>query len=194
MTNKSPSWLAKAVMVYVTDAKSENAKKLAWKRARVVEHLHDFHGVPVGKIAAEIRKRGGVEAIARLAAEEDPLRPKSKSDAKKKGGTSARSGKGPRRPLTAASADEHISGEDSNDEPDDEPGSSTLEEGTLLVRMNADLIAELKEVAVGEPVELIGKRTGGWGESYLFEVEKVVAVVRKRRLRWGKPGEAKRKP
>jgi hypothetical protein len=183
-------------MVYVTDAKSENAKKLAWKRARVVEHLHDFHGVPVGKIAAEIRKLGGVEAVVRLAAEEDPLRPKSKSDAGKGGGTKtgrAASGTDSRRPLKAASADEHISGEDSNDEPDDKADSSTVDDGTMLVGINGDLSAELKQIAVGEPVKLIGTRTGGWGKPFLFEVEKVIPVVKEHKLRWGKPSKGERK-
>jgi hypothetical protein len=66
----------------------------------------------------------------------------------------AMSAKGPRRPLKAASAGEYISGEDSNDEPDDKPDSSTLEEGTMVVGINADLSAELEQIAVGEPVKL----------------------------------------
>jgi hypothetical protein len=86
--DQSQSWITQAVMVYVTDAKSENAKKLAWKRARVLDHLHDFHGVPVEKIAAEIRKRGGVEAVVRLAAKENPRRP-SKAIAKEDSETDA---------------------------------------------------------------------------------------------------------
>jgi hypothetical protein len=77
------SWITKAVMVYVMDAKSESAKKIAWKRARVLDHLHDFHGIVPKNIAAEIRERGGIEAIIRLAAEEDPLRPKTSSDDEK---------------------------------------------------------------------------------------------------------------
>jgi hypothetical protein len=190
----SKSWITGAAVAYVTGAKSENAIKIAWKRARGLDHLHDFHGIPPEDIAAEIRKRGGIEAVARIAAEEDPRRQKSENDVGNGGKTRtgrATSGKGPHRPLKAASANEYVS--DSNDEPDDEQDSSTLEEGTLLVRINDDLIAELKKVAVGEPVELIGTRTGGWGEPFLFEVEKVVAEVKKRKLRWGKPAKAKPK-
>jgi hypothetical protein len=193
----SKSWITGAAVAYVTGAKSENAIKIAWKRARGLDHLHDFHGIPPEDIAAEIRKRGGIEAIARIAAEEDPRRQKSESDVENGGKTKtgkATSGKEPHRPLKAASADEHVSGEDSNDEPDDEPDSSTVDDGTMLVGISADLSAELKAVAGGEPVKLIGTRTGDWGESFLFEVEKVVALVRKRRLRWGKPAKAKRKP
>jgi hypothetical protein len=192
MTNKSPSRLAKAVMVYVTDAKSQNAKKLAWKRARAVEHLHDFHGVPVGNIAAEILKRGGVEAVVRLAAEEDPIRP-SKRDAENEGGTKigkAGFGKGPRTQINAASADDHVSGEDSNDEPDDKPDPSSLEEGTMRVAISDHLRAKLEAVAKGQSVMLIGMRTDDWEEPLLFQVEKVVAVVKKPKLTWGKRAKA----
>jgi hypothetical protein len=67
---KSENWLTSAVVAYVTGAKSENAIKLAWKLARGLEHLHDFHGISPENIAAEIRTRGGIEALASLAAEE----------------------------------------------------------------------------------------------------------------------------
>jgi hypothetical protein len=73
--DQSQSWITQAVMVYVTDAKSKNAMKLAWKRARVLDHLHDFHGISPKKIPAQIRQRGGIEAIIRLAAKENPRRP-----------------------------------------------------------------------------------------------------------------------
>ena len=96
--------------------------------------------------------------------------------------------------LLAKVLSDGISGEDSNDEPDDKPDSSTLEEGTMVVGINADLSAELEQIAVGEPVKLIGTRAGDWGEPILFQVEKVIAVVKKHKLRWGKPAKAERKP
>jgi hypothetical protein len=192
----SKSWITGAAVAYVTGAKSENAIKIAWKRARGLDHLHDFHGIPPEDIAAEIRKRGGIEAVARIAAEEDPRRQKSESDVgnggKAKTGK-ATSGKEPHRPLKAASADE-LAGVDQDDDPGDKPGSSTLDDGTMLVGINGALRAELEEVAEGESVELIVTRTGGWGEGFLFEVEKVIHVAKKRTMRWGKPAKAKRKP
>jgi hypothetical protein len=50
------------VMVYVMGAKSESNRKIAWKRGRVIEFLHD-EGVKIAKIAAEIPSRGGIEAM-----------------------------------------------------------------------------------------------------------------------------------
>jgi hypothetical protein len=190
---KTDKWLTAAAVAYVTGAKSESAVKLAWKRARVLDYLHDFHGIPPEDIAAEIRKRGGIEAVARLAAEEDPLRPKSKSDAEKIDGTKAGFGKGPRAHIKSASADEHVSGANLDDDLDDNADSSTLEEGTMLVRISGDLRAKLEEVGEGKPAKLIGTRAGDWGEPFLFEVERVVPVVKRRKLRWGKPAKAKRK-
>jgi hypothetical protein len=97
------SWITKVVMEYVMDAKSESAKKIAWKRARVLDHLHDFHGILPRNIAVEIRERGGIEAVIRLAAEEDPLRPKTSSDAEKeshkKAGTTLKSSAGSKSPT-----------------------------------------------------------------------------------------------
>jgi hypothetical protein len=72
--SKSNSWITTTVIVYVVNAKSENARKLAWKYVRILEHLHDFHRIPIEEIPAEIRDRGGIEAVVRLAAEENPLR------------------------------------------------------------------------------------------------------------------------
>jgi hypothetical protein len=203
-SRKSQSWITASVFAYITGAKSEDALKIVWKRARVLEHLHDYHGVSPGDIAEEIRRRGGIEAVARLAAKEDPRRRKSEEDTGHGGQTKTRpaampSGKAelakrPPRALSAASADENMTGEDSNDEAEDKLDSPALEKGTMLVGISGDLRDELKEVTEGERVKLIGTRTGDWGESFLFEVEKVVALVRKRRLRWGKPAKAKRKP
>jgi hypothetical protein len=153
--NKSSSWLAKAVMVFVLNPKSENAKKLAWKRARIGEHLLDFHGIPVDRIAEEIRKRGGFEAVASLAAKENPLRRKSESDDVKRGESTTDS------------------------------ASKSRKEGTLLLSINGELSAKLAAVAAGTRVKLIGTRSAG-GKPPSLEIERVIALRQKPRLRWGK--------
>jgi hypothetical protein len=180
LKSSNASWIAPAAFTFVTHNEQQG-----WKGARAAEFLHDFMKVPIGELAEQMRKLGGIEKIVNLAAKEDPRQLKDPGGTKK--GGKAGLGKGPRRPLKAASAGEYISGEDSNDEPDDKPDSSTLEEGTMVVGINADLSAELEQIAVGEPVKLIGTRAGDWGEPILFQVEKVIAVVKKHKLRWGKP-------
>ena len=69
---KYENWLTSAVIAYVTGAKSENAIKLAWKRARGLEHLHDFHGISTENIAAEIRTCGGIEATREFGGQGKP--------------------------------------------------------------------------------------------------------------------------
>jgi hypothetical protein len=55
----SKSWITGAAVAYVTGAKSKNAIKIAWKRARVLDHLHDFHGIPPkNKIKLRVRVLG----------------------------------------------------------------------------------------------------------------------------------------
>ena len=175
LKNAKKNWITLAAFTFVS------GKNLGWKCVRVAEFLYDFKKVPINKLAEQIRKLGGIEKIVKLAAEEDPRQVKDPGGVKKKGG---KGGKGPRRPLKAASADA-----DQDDDPNDEGDSSTLEEGTMVVGINADLSAKLEQVAVGERVKLIGTRTGDWSEPVLFEVERVVAVVKKHKMRWGKPAK-----
>lgn len=60
-------------MVYVAGATSESARKIAWRRGRVIEFLHNA-GIKVSKIASEIRTRGGVNAVLKQATKENPRR------------------------------------------------------------------------------------------------------------------------
>jgi hypothetical protein len=73
----------KAILVYLTGAKSEAAKKRAWKYARALTFLLDEQGISVDSIAASLRESGGIEKIARKAAAVDPRtkspRPKATS-------------------------------------------------------------------------------------------------------------------
>jgi hypothetical protein len=69
------------VMAYVMGVKTESGRKLAWKRGRVIEFLHD-QGIKISKIAAEIQSRGGIEAVLKQAAKQKPRRDKVSSDTK----------------------------------------------------------------------------------------------------------------
>jgi hypothetical protein len=69
------------VMAYVMGAKTVSKRKLAWKRGRVIEFLHT-EGIKIAKIAAEIKSRGGIEAIFKQAVKQQPRRQKGSGDAK----------------------------------------------------------------------------------------------------------------
>src|ERR1700744_3374452 len=61
-------------MIFMSGAKSEQAKKKAWKRARGLSYLVDGLHVSTVDIADAIEKHGGIEALARLAAKKQPRR------------------------------------------------------------------------------------------------------------------------
>jgi len=141
------------------NSKLKKLKKL--KRARGLEHLHDFHGISPENIAAEIRTRGGIEALASLAAEENPRRPKDQSNGGK-GVTSKSSSK------SGSSAVEDPDEERTSEDPDDDFGDDSesprvndraANDGdTLLVSISAELRSKLQAIKVGRRVKVIGVR------------------------------------
>jgi hypothetical protein len=71
-----PGWGRKGkiiveAMAFMMRAKSESQRKCAWKRARAVEFLHS-NGTELDALEAELKSRGGLEAVAREAARADP--------------------------------------------------------------------------------------------------------------------------
>jgi hypothetical protein len=187
---KSKSWITTAVVVYVTNAKSENAKKLAWKYARILEHLHDFHQIPIDDIPAEIRDRGGIEAVVRLAAEENPIRQKKDESNTKKGDhigkPNCKFGSkkvSPKLPKSAA-ADKSSFGDDTDDESNKKADASGAcghtgsdDYDTLRVSIDHRLRRKLLGLAVGRRVKLIGIRTDEDGQGTDFEVRKVAPIL-----------------
>src|SRR5205085_6196673 len=69
------------VMVYVMGATSDSNRKLAWRRGRVIEFLHD-QGIKVEKISSEIQSRGGIGAVLKQATKENPRRDKGSTGRK----------------------------------------------------------------------------------------------------------------
>jgi hypothetical protein len=53
--------------------KSEKKRKLAWKRSRAIQYLHES-GVQLGNLEGEIIRRGGIEALVREASKVKPRR------------------------------------------------------------------------------------------------------------------------
>jgi hypothetical protein len=157
---KLEDWLTSAVVGYVTGAKSENAVKLAWKRARVLDHLHDDHAIPPGEIADAIQSRGGLEAVATSAAQENPRRSKT-GGGTKNGGKTISSIK--KNPFKSANAHKESTGNDADgaedwDAPGDDDDPSGGEDSQIAVSISPDLRTKLHAIKVGRRVNLIGVR------------------------------------
>jgi hypothetical protein len=69
-TTPDKSWIASAAFSFVN-----HSEKQGWKDARVAEFLVDVKKVPIGKLAKEILRLGGIAKIIERAAKEDPRRP-----------------------------------------------------------------------------------------------------------------------
>jgi hypothetical protein len=78
--------VATEYMVHVLEATSETMRKIAWKQARVIEFLHTER-IESARIAAEIKARGGINAVLKQATVHDPRRKRAylnKKGSKKK--------------------------------------------------------------------------------------------------------------
>lgn len=73
---KSEENLLAHVMGYVMMAQTDNQRKLLWKRVRAVEYLSSVHSIKPAGIAEALREKGGLEAVVRQAAVDDPIRRK----------------------------------------------------------------------------------------------------------------------
>ncbi|MBB4427880.1 hypothetical protein GGD66_006463 [Bradyrhizobium sp. CIR48] len=63
-----------AAMIFITGAKSEEARKKASKAARALRYLVEQIGVSVNNIPEALQKHGGIQKLAGLAAINDPRR------------------------------------------------------------------------------------------------------------------------
>ena len=139
------------VMAYVMGAKTESKRKLAWKRGRVIEFLHG-QGTKIAKIAAEIRSRGGIEAVYRQAAKLKPRRDKG-SAGEKASGKKAKA-------LVAQTSDKH-----DRDESDDvdagSPATSRRNDGLVIMPLLINLSNRdmLDELPIGSRVRIVATRT-----------------------------------
>ena len=68
--------LVTEMMVYVIGAKSNSKRKRAWKYGRAVQFLSDA-GTALSDLEKKIKQRGGLEAVAKQAAESQSRRPKT---------------------------------------------------------------------------------------------------------------------
>jgi hypothetical protein len=174
--NKPEDWLTSAAVAYVTGAKSESAIKLACKRARALDHLHDYHRVLPKNIATEIRARGGIEAVANLAAKEDPRRSKAQSEMNAASKSKKRGLRGIERRDEERPDDldgELVGNSDwppGNDDADDD-------DDMVPISLGLDLRTKLQAIEVGRRVKLIGIRSeDDGGDNAVLKVKKVILL------------------
>ncbi|TFW57596.1 hypothetical protein CT676_29385 [Bradyrhizobium sp. MOS001] len=61
-----------AALIFVCEAETEQARKMASKRARALRYVVERLDVPLDKISEAVAEHGGIEKLARLAAQEQP--------------------------------------------------------------------------------------------------------------------------
>ena len=138
-------------MVYVIGAKSESKRKRAWKYGRAVQYLSEI-GIPLGDLEREVKKRGGLEAVAKEAAQQQPRRRKNTESA------SATTRSAPKLDLPKRAAGiqtgeaaSNRSGNAARDLPNDQKTS-------LLIEIQMSDLDELRELKPGERIKLITTR------------------------------------
>jgi hypothetical protein len=153
--------IADAVMIYVMRAKTESVKKMAWKRSRVLQFLHE-QGLKHNKMAREIEARGGIEAIYNQAVKLMPRRnPKS---AKEKS-----SGKGSKKSSdNTRNKDRHAFTIDNDTSSDKQSLQTNDQRTTVQVSLNLSDRDDLLEMSADDTAKLTVKRTNKKG--VLFEV------------------------
>jgi len=169
-------WITRAVVGFVTSAKSENQIKLSSKRARVLEFLYDTHNVLPKDIPAEIRKQGGIEAIARLAAKVNPRRATDGDDAK--GRKSKSSARAESDVGKESEHDQQNNGDELNDDSNSKRAAGPADGGDdrLTIHIRRRLRKKLFAGPLETPVKLIGILTnnGHSNEKTIFKVRKVL--------------------
>ena len=170
------SWITRAVVKFVTSAKSDNQIKLCSKRACVLDFLYDTHNVLPKNIPEEIRKRGGLEAIARLAAKVTPRRATDDGDGK--GSKSKSSASAESDVVKESKGDQRTPGDELHDDSNSKRAAGPAGGGDdrLTIRIRRRLRKKLFALPLETPVKLIGILTnnGRSNEKTIFEVRKVV--------------------
>lgn len=149
--------LLSRVMRYIMEATSKSRKKIADKRARAAAYLQDVLDVPPSAFAKEIPRRGGVEKLARQAAE---LRKKERDASISVANMTATKGPSEKQALPAASRSKIKPSASDNDNQLSAP-----------FRMAPSRKQKMDKADVGERFKLVVvKRKND------FEVEKVISL------------------
>ena len=159
-----------AVIAFVTGAKSKKARKLAWKRARALSYLYDMKSVPLAKLPGEIARRGGIEALVKLAARNDSRRSKIEEKDTRKERDSWDDDDDVKTASKKASSRAAM-GPASKDSWDMDVKPS---KGGPLLDISRQLREKLKRIEVGRRVKLIGIRTDE--DQAILQVLRVIAI------------------
>lgn len=148
------------VMVYVMDAKSDSGRKLAWKRGRVIEYLHE-EGVEIENIPSQIKGRGGIEAILKQAVKAQPRRDKSSAGTK----TGAKKSKPPVVEPRDKQDRDPPDGNESTVIPAKSAGRSRRNDQQTIMSVLIKLseLDFLEELPIGSRVKFIATRTNEMG-------------------------------
>lgn len=153
-----------AAMIFITEAKSEGARKKAWKGARALRYLVEEVSVPVDKIPEAMRERGGVEKLARLAAQGQPRRkpsaPKPNDDGA--GGTEPEGGGGENQL--------HVNG-------GKQRGRRARVERQIQLGATPEILAKLVDFADNSPIQISGVLRARAGMPLSIEVEDITDEV-----------------
>jgi hypothetical protein len=147
--------LTASLICYITRAKSENQVKQVWKQSRALDYLVYDQGVKPEHVAIEIKQRGGIEAIAKVAAKEKPRRKRQKTIAK---GVS-----NPTIKQQLAKPSPQVQSEPTESD-DWEPIKPAVEKDqgdditTILLHVSRALKAEIEAISSGRRVKLICTR------------------------------------
>lgn len=68
---KGVRWIVLCAFAFVTDSPGQG-----WKAARIAAFLYYTRKIPIGRLARQMKKLGGIEELLKLAAQEDPKRSK----------------------------------------------------------------------------------------------------------------------
>jgi hypothetical protein len=156
------------VMAYVMVAKTASERKLAWKRGRVIEFLHS-QGIKIAKIAAEIKSRGGIEAVFKQAVKQQPRRDT--------GSVGTKTGAKKSKPLVVKTRDKQDRDTADSDESDIGARSPVTERNDKLVVFMLPMLIKLSdqdmldELPIGSRVRIVATRTNQQGAR--IEVSKV---------------------
>lgn len=157
-----------AVLIFITDAKSKAAKKKASKRARALHYLVEELGTASEDIADAIREQGGIEKLARLAAQNQP-RKKSKGAVK----------------LEPADVDQELSELEADSELDDADGEAAASQPKrkvvnfgrqIKLGLSPKLGAKLDRLADRSRVRLTGFVRSVAGELPTIDIKKITKL------------------
>jgi hypothetical protein len=153
-----------AAMIFISEAKSEGARKKASKGARALRYLVEQLKVPLHKIPEAIREHGGVEKLSRLAAQGQPRRKPSASKAEDEGqGGAAAEGQG------------------RQDKPDaddrEQEGSVAMVEPQIQFGLSPEVLAKLVRFADNTAIQISGFVRAPAGMRPSIEVQDVTDVI-----------------